>query len=124
MNGLTEQEAAGRWCPFARDFTDQDGKIATVNRGDPKMLDNRCIGSRCMAWRWIESEYEHTITVHERGYGPPRPPEGEGWELTEVGREGPEQWEHPGGAFRRKRARRTGLCGLAGPPSSAARARP
>lgn len=52
----TEIEAAECWCPFARIAeTNDEGRIAGVNRDTSKTLsgrDPRCIGSRCMAWRW------------------------------------------------------------------------
>jgi hypothetical protein len=34
---MTEEQAKGKWCPFAR---------VDIDSG------NRCIASACMAWRW------------------------------------------------------------------------
>jgi len=61
---LTEKEAAGRWCPFARvpvafaeGWMQEDQVVgASANRENHYTNDNvqrgsRCIGSLCMAWR-------------------------------------------------------------------------
>ena len=51
---LTEEEAKGKWCPFAiASHTDprrgfRDGK-ETAPEFSPEFP---CIASRCMAWRW------------------------------------------------------------------------
>ncbi len=69
----TEEEAKELWCPFARvvEFT-EDTISAPYNRawagdGHPtrthEPLQCRCIGDRCMAWRWEE---------HDLGPGKPR----------------------------------------------------
>jgi hypothetical protein len=59
--GMTELEAAMRWCPQAREVTALDKK--TQHLGN-RYLDGegdfanpagcRCIGSYCLAWRWID----------------------------------------------------------------------
>ena len=57
MTAVTEKEAETKWCPF--------GRIAHVNgstcnspaHNDPDLMQT-CIGSRCMAWRWIENPHE------------------------------------------------------------------
>ena len=45
MTFVTEKEAAEKWCPL-----DHTVKASI----DPKS--NRCIGSKCMAWREVERE--------------------------------------------------------------------
>jgi hypothetical protein len=62
---LSEKEARERWCPFAR-VSGDDGKGSLTpgcNRiysrdadsrraiGDGQQ--NKCVGSACMAWRWL-----------------------------------------------------------------------
>jgi hypothetical protein len=47
---MTEQEAAEKWCPFAREVMDDPHPAANrAYDGDPV---TKCIASRCMAWRW------------------------------------------------------------------------
>jgi hypothetical protein len=48
---MTEDEAKAKWCPAFR------GNDHGVNRPldlDTNAMMGRCIGSACMAWRWIE----------------------------------------------------------------------
>ena len=62
---MTEEEAKTKWCPFARVIVGQaDGShIATqppynrFQRADDRTAvppASYCIGSACMAWRWIK----------------------------------------------------------------------
>jgi hypothetical protein len=48
---MTEEEAAQRWCPFAR------VPATAVNRvpGGQAHPAARCLGSGCMAWRWRDT---------------------------------------------------------------------
>lgn len=67
-----------------------------------------CVGSQCMAWRWIqddEFEIQQTYTFE----GPNRdPPEGDGWERCDPADTNRRvSWKRPWGD------RRTGYCGLA-----------
>ena len=58
----TEDDAAGRWCPWVRarviTCTHQDyGPFnRTVAMTGDATADARCIGSRCIAWRWLPNE--------------------------------------------------------------------
>ena len=63
---VTEQEAAKKWCPFARVVIDgcAEGDVPPHNRmfseksealeGNHVPPWSCCIGSRCMAWQWVE----------------------------------------------------------------------
>ncbi|MBN1433849.1 hypothetical protein JW921_03760 [Candidatus Fermentibacterales bacterium] len=55
---MSEREARKKWCPFSmcalrEASTTGSGSSTqvTVNRGHD--LDNLCVGSACMAWRWV-----------------------------------------------------------------------
>lgn len=66
---MTEQEAKAKWCPFVR-----LPSLAGGNRGatsDHEVAGAQCVGSGCMAWRWLEAP----------GPQPPDAPErsNEGW---------------------------------------------
>jgi hypothetical protein len=57
---LSEDEAKERWCPEARvsylHETAENGVTAsTYNRtwNGYELREARCLGSKCMAWRWI-----------------------------------------------------------------------
>ena len=58
---MNESEAKTKWCPFARAATQPDPDIfpdaraVTINRNDVGQDDLRCrcLGSSCMAWRWL-----------------------------------------------------------------------
>jgi hypothetical protein len=52
---VTEKEAETKWCPHAR-----DADLGTNREGN---TGSACIGSQCMAWRWLQG------TKHNgRGY--------------------------------------------------------
>jgi hypothetical protein len=68
---LTEAEAKQRWCPFANvgfgtrlpgvinrlQITDQDKSGQTVASGETIIpAGAKCLGSACMAWRWMKAE--------------------------------------------------------------------
>ena len=56
-SGMTEDDAANCWCPFVRvPFMPTQASVNRAGDGlkDPGQL-YRCIGSRCMAWRWVTS---------------------------------------------------------------------
>lgn len=63
---MTEDEAKSRWCPHARIVFDG---VSTVGNRHPRsagsfeaedllLSPSRCIGSACMAWRWLERPAE------------------------------------------------------------------
>lgn len=70
---VTEDEAKGTWCPFAR-VIDRD-KEASGNRNvlaDIKFMSKHkptCLASACMAWRWGDN-------THANDDPPPYAPKG------------------------------------------------
>lgn len=92
---ITEAEAKTKWCPLARTPIDAPDGLITgfipANRSERGLPAScLCIGSACMAWRWIES---HPASRLQYAYGsdgnhlqrgaaePPRPPSiPESWE--------------------------------------------
>lgn len=47
MSLFTEEQAATKWCPFAR----------KENRGgDKHASEHTCLGSGCMEWRWKKKD--------------------------------------------------------------------
>lgn len=82
---MTEQEAAKKWCPFARVATPvtayPTGHVITAiasNRASKTAKDAkleaevcpesaRCIGSRCMAWRWGTRDRDGYIRIGDTG---------------------------------------------------------
>jgi len=61
---VSEAEAATKWCPYARDEWNGGVEAQRVTNRyyaqDGKSLDPSvaCIGSRCMAWRWVKTNVE------------------------------------------------------------------
>lgn len=56
---MTEDEAKTKWCPFAKRTI--WGISAGVNRdgGGDNIIDScECIGSKCMAWRYIQPPHK------------------------------------------------------------------
>lgn len=117
MNVMTEEEAKGKWCPFARAMIARaitENKVprfiamASANRdeGDEASpLYSPCIASSCMAWRW---GYE-TERRHPAGPDDPDPPVDEGWERYTGTYGAPDYWA--------RWVRDRGYCGLAGSPT-------
>ena len=65
---VTEGEASTKWCPFVRLSMGQGEQISPAfNRfvflKDESLENNgngvRCIGSECMAWRWVPEKGEN-----------------------------------------------------------------
>lgn len=57
---VKEKEAMKKWCPFVRHFSaSAEGASGSFNRYDSgKPVDGSfCLGSECMAWRWITAAY-------------------------------------------------------------------
>lgn len=83
---IEEIDARNFWCPFSRverpyfsTQYDQQGKsipvggITSVNRdssGGGNFYDSHCLGSRCMAWRWLENKtpLDQSRYAPTRGY--------------------------------------------------------
>jgi hypothetical protein len=77
----TESDAARSWCPMVRHPTmvtnGRGGTIVGVaagnvsGDGDSQKAPN-CIGSRCMLWRWAESEAQAAERLHASPAAPGR----------------------------------------------------
>lgn len=50
---MTEDEAFDRWCPHSRRYHEQGSYNRTDNKWHVPESTN-CVGSRCMAWRWVK----------------------------------------------------------------------
>lgn len=128
----TEKEAAERWCPFARVEGEASRSVAG-NRWDtgggseiekfgpmenPKAA--RCIGSRCMAWRWNDGALSRRCHVNDADpmatVEPARPAHVPPSYLFEPHEDDePACWVEP---KNEAQARSRGYCGLAGPSST------
>jgi len=68
---VTEKEARGKWCPFAR--SSDGNRLGGFTSDFP--LNCLCIGSGCMAWRWekvadslaLDSGYHDSKTLGHCG---------------------------------------------------------
>jgi hypothetical protein len=82
--GLTETEAAARWCPFAREVTPvgKGKKDAAIGN---RYLDSdgsdfanpagcRCIASYCLAWRWFDDLRGYCGLAGKPAFQPMREP--------------------------------------------------
>lgn len=79
---MLESEAKTKWCPFVRHIADIDDHTNS-NRGTEvtdeynKEFGNpeysRCIGSRCMAWRWEKKPIKKgefiAQNIYREGFG-------------------------------------------------------
>jgi hypothetical protein len=53
---MTEEEAKTKWCPFVRhaEDTNQETSVPAFNRlAEPLRYNLNCVGSDCMAWRYV-----------------------------------------------------------------------
>jgi len=53
---VTEAEAGCRWCPHARVITEMDDEVYVVGNRMTEQDLPKCIGSKCMAWRWSHQD--------------------------------------------------------------------
>lgn len=109
---MTEEEAKTKWCPFARFVIDAQTVFPTGNRFDGQGGTSRtaveaseqchCIGSACMAWRWLPSggnrDKIEAIRAHREKHGSDLRTAKEAVEAS---------WSDP---------KTQGFCGLAGAP--------
>lgn len=54
---VTEEQSRKKWCPQLRVMDMSNGFAIATNLGGHGLLDNCCIASDCMMWRW----YNRTI---------------------------------------------------------------
>lgn len=108
---VTEAQALGLWCPFARVMSverrpnDTSGGSAAVNRGlnasGKDIAIGLCIGSQCMLFQFADPEYETSdeqMTDEQIAAGGwERDPENSGTLVTK---------------YRKPRKNRRGFCGL------------
>ncbi len=119
MSAVTEKQAAGMWCPMVRE-SGPDNRTIWNRTGEDHH--DRCLGSRCMAWRWATDIERRVLRPGAyREPGTPEPvehrqalgvPDGWTWEIDADAQDGchwlePEEQAVP---------RRRGYCGLAGKP--------
>lgn len=93
----TEEEAKAKWCPHGRMADCERGfgyNRWDAERHEPEKETSRCIGAKCMAWRWkpISDHDESVIRKYAR----------------DTSREMAEK---------RFQSQRKGYCGLSGSPS-------
>lgn len=53
---MTEDEAAFKWCPHVRRWDGSTGESHNRIGSNANPGGCHCIGSKCMAWRWIQDE--------------------------------------------------------------------
>ena len=58
---MREAEAKEKWCPFVQEHPD-----GTINRPTLETINLYCIGSACMAWRWVNERPTNQLS----GYVP------------------------------------------------------
>lgn len=62
---ITEAEAKTKWCPFANVYVPYQNTGAAGNRGlstnNNLATLTLCVGSACMAWRWIEPGHKKWV---------------------------------------------------------------
>lgn len=70
---MTEDEAKTRWCPFIRIAPATESHHAVTNREDRALdigpVTTNCIGSSCMAWRWLaEQPIRNGVVARTEGF--------------------------------------------------------
>lgn len=71
---LKEEDVLDKWCPYSRRYHSSGSYNRSQNIQDiPE--GTRCVGSRCMAWRWVQDPLvtfvangKPTTTISEYGY--------------------------------------------------------
>lgn len=108
---FTEEEAKTKWCPYSRvlgtlrqpaepgtpDYVVAQGAHNRGYQMGGALHNCMCIGSACMAWRFLPQLWEHTSLVGEGKWTEPN-------EINGYGRAG-------------KKLPHLGYCGLAGRPT-------
>ena len=77
---ITEEEASNKWCPFVqvadiptigRLATNRVNVVEDFRPGSPSAQNlSRCLGSQCMAWRWLNGDglFSGQTDVKVRGF--------------------------------------------------------
>lgn len=72
---MTEDEAKTKWCPFARAVESGEAGnsaprncVTMVDEDPPRklaaeLIGTSCIGSACMAWRWLRTPEQARLSV-------------------------------------------------------------
>jgi len=122
---LTETQAAKKWCPHVRfAFGDDDSAANRWESVSETLLAPskcQCIGSDCMAWRWLDPSVKPAMrnvlgnswaeTEADTDGRPPEVPAD--WEFCPATDEDAACWREPEAAAN---AKRRGYCGLSGLP--------
>lgn len=66
MTYYTEEEARGRWCPFGRMLS--SGNQGSFNRNSYDQGTTKCLGSKCMMWKWFGRDGEDKFITGRCGY--------------------------------------------------------
>lgn len=85
MNVMTEEDARGKWCPFARCGSPSDpgwshNRDCATSTSEPSK-GAACLASGCMAWRW-RREWRYTYSPcapNQMRVMPHDKPPGNGW---------------------------------------------
>ena len=54
---MTEADAKTKWCPMSRSLFYNGDIVTSANRGEDGTTHkaDKCLGSGCMAWRWLSA---------------------------------------------------------------------
>lgn len=64
MTYYTEKEAETKWCPFGRQY----GPQGSINRSSYGEGITKCLGSRCMMWKWFGRDEQGKFITGRCGY--------------------------------------------------------